>query len=488
MAAMTTRASMFVPLAPLFVALLSSCGDGDPMPSSGEGDGSGGSGSGPMTDAGTGPVADSTAGSTDDPSGDPTGDPTGGVTTTPDPVCGNGIVEGIEQCDDDNDVPADGCEIDCTTTYDTSIWEVTAAGAAGIRDAGNGIAVDGTGAPIVVGYVVDEVGDPDIWIRRYDPAGEEVWTTVLDPSMGGEDRAWAVAVDGDDNILVAGETDTAPAVADVWIGKLDSAGSLVWSDTVDGPDMDNDGARGVAVDASGTVAVTGYLRVGNGDNDIYVGTWSSDGTPGWSEVVPGPDVLDDRGTGIAFDGVGDLVVCGFISHAGFNRDVWVRKYDIAGAEQWTFEWDGDESGDDAGFAIAIAPDDTIGVTGMSPIIATNQDVWLGKIDPEGALVWWKRFGAPSVLHDNGLGLTSNAEGDFVIAGFKSLSATDTDIWLRKYDAGGNVIWTQARGGAGMGADEARAIAADAAGDLYVTGEIRADGSNNGEIWVGKFGP
>jgi hypothetical protein len=228
--------------------------------------------------------------------------------------------------------------------------------------------------------------------------------------------------------------------------------------------------------------------VAGNDNDIYVGTWSSDGTPGWSEVIAGPDALDDRGTGAAFDSAGDLVLSGFVSFAGFNRDVWARKYDPTGTELWTFQWDSEESGDDAGFAVAIAPDDTIGITGMTPIIATNEDVWLGKLDPEGALVWWKRFGAPSTLHDNGLGLTSNADGDFVIAGFKTLSNVDADIWLRKYDAGGNVVWTQAIGGAGMRIDQAHAIAADDAGELYVAGEIRATESGDADIWVARFGP
>jgi cysteine-rich repeat protein len=38
-------------------------------------------------------------------------------TTTPaGPVCGNGIPEGNEECDDGNDINGDGCENDCTTT------------------------------------------------------------------------------------------------------------------------------------------------------------------------------------------------------------------------------------------------------------------------------------------------------------------------------------------------------------------------------------
>jgi cysteine-rich repeat protein len=457
-------------------------GDDGPMAVATEAPGSSGD---PATGEDTGPPADGTTQGADDDGPTPM---TTGATTEPDAECGNAIVEGIEQCDDGNDVPADGCEIDCTITYDTSIWQVTHAGEAALPEAAHGVAIDGSGNPVVVGWVLDAPGDPNIWVRKYDPEGAELWTTTLDPSMGGSDRAWAVAIDGSDNVLVTGDSDTVPDVSDLWLGKLDPEGTLLWSDTVDGPAMDTDGGLGIAVDAAGTVAVTGYLRVGGNDNDIFVGTWSPDGTPGWTDVVAGPDALDDRGTGAAFDSAGELVLSGFVSYAGFNRDVWARKYDASGAEVWTFQWDSAESGDDAGFAVAIAPDDTIGITGMTPIIASNQDVWLGKLDPEGALVWFKRFGAPSTLHDNGLGLTSNADGDFVIAGFKTLSNVDADIWLRKYDAGGNVVWTQAIGGTGMRVDQAHAIAADDAGDLYVAGEIRPTESGDADIWVAKLGP
>jgi cysteine-rich repeat protein len=56
-------------------------------------------------------------GDTVDPTGaDPTGDPTGDTAdpTGADYVCGDGIVEGAEQCDDGNQIDDDACPNDCT--------------------------------------------------------------------------------------------------------------------------------------------------------------------------------------------------------------------------------------------------------------------------------------------------------------------------------------------------------------------------------------
>jgi cysteine-rich repeat protein len=36
------------------------------------------------------------------------------------PDCGNGVVEGTEQCDDSNPITGDGCESDCTFSCETA--------------------------------------------------------------------------------------------------------------------------------------------------------------------------------------------------------------------------------------------------------------------------------------------------------------------------------------------------------------------------------
>jgi len=72
------------------------------------------------TGTGTGTDTDGTAGASGSTGGSATtaGSDTGtagtGTTGEPMPVCGNGVVEGDEACDDGNNDDADGCEADCT--------------------------------------------------------------------------------------------------------------------------------------------------------------------------------------------------------------------------------------------------------------------------------------------------------------------------------------------------------------------------------------
>ncbi len=70
---------------------------------------------------GTSDTTDSTASTTQIPS---TSDPSEGPTTSSD-ACGNGVVEGDEECDDQNDVDDDGCRNDCTLAFcgDGIVWQ-----------------------------------------------------------------------------------------------------------------------------------------------------------------------------------------------------------------------------------------------------------------------------------------------------------------------------------------------------------------------------
>ena len=449
--------------------------------------------------AGSGTGSDTTGGSDDgvdettvaevtpDDGPDDVGD-TGG-TTNPPPVCGNGTVEGVEACDDGNDVNGDGCDNDCTETFDSSLWQTTQGGDAALREAGQGVAVGPDDEIVVVGYIVDELANPDIFVRKVDGDGNELWTVRDDVSMGGEDRAYAVAIDGAGNIAVTGETDTSPASADIWISMLDPDGVTVWSVTVDGPAAGNDGGRAIAFDNDGNLGLAGLVRAGANDNDIWVAVYDSLGVEVWSDTVAGPQGLDDRGRGVVFDDDGALYVSGFIDNGAFNRDVWLRKYDAAGSEDWTVTWDSDDSADDAGFSISRSANGNLVVAGISPVLANNQDFWVGTFEPEaGELQWWKRFGGPAIVNDNAFGVATDSMDNVIVVGFKGFTDTDTDIWMRKFDVTGLELWSQTIFGAGMDNDEARAVAVDASDNIIVTGEIRDSRNNDGDIWLAKFAP
>ncbi len=220
-----------------------------------------------------------------------------------------------------------------TTAVGEEVWTRTYAGLAGLDDDAHGVAVDSEGNVVVVGAVWENAGRmTDAWIAKYDADGAELWSDTFDGSESTFDAAYGVAVDDAGNVLVAGTTDESPpstgcATADVWIRKYDPEGTELWTRIVDGPQGANDGARGVAVDSAGNVVVAGEIdygpRADGIDSRLWVRKYDPEGAEIWTDTFDTEGVRD-YAYGVAVDGEGNVVVVGSVW--GDDYDIWVRKY------------------------------------------------------------------------------------------------------------------------------------------------------------------
>ncbi|MCK4234504.1 T9SS type A sorting domain-containing protein, partial [candidate division WOR-3 bacterium] len=93
--------------------------------------------------------------------------------------------------------------------------------------------------------------------------GTILWQDTLD--INDHDWAKGVTVDNSNNIIVTGESKTG-GDCDYFTVKYDSNGTILWQDTID--NGDDDWAHGVAVDNSNNIIVTGVSVIG-GDNDYF---------------------------------------------------------------------------------------------------------------------------------------------------------------------------------------------------------------------------
>jgi cysteine-rich repeat protein len=157
------------------------------------------------------------------PDGVPDAEPDGG------PECGNGEVEGDEQCDDGNDVDGDGCDSDCTYSCagDEDCLDDNECNGAEICDADTHACSEGT--PLEDGHLLD-VGPPRIICLDGNPAESECGDGFVDeaggefcdpPGVGGctDDCRWGCDSDTDcpdDGELCNGEEycDTGAHVCD----------------------------------------------------------------------------------------------------------------------------------------------------------------------------------------------------------------------------------------------------------------------------------
>jgi hypothetical protein len=150
-------------------------------------------------------------------------------------------------------------------------------------------------------------------------------------TMGGRnDTGWAIAVDQSGNVIVAGSTlgafegNAAAGGEDIVVVKLTSRLAPVWTHQY-GTDA-VDAARGVAVDAEGSIYVTGVTgfpsgpgldgQAHRGDYDIFLTRFAPDGRRLFTRQV-GTEA-QDWADGIAVDPAGNTYIVGYT--AGAMRD------------------------------------------------------------------------------------------------------------------------------------------------------------------------
>lgn len=211
----------------------------------------------------------------------------------------------------------------------------------------------------------------------------------------------------------------------------------------------------------------------------------------------GSGATADEGNDISIDGAGNTYTTGYysttvtfgnnttLSSAG-TSDIFVTKTGLSGNIVWAVSAGG--TGPDRGLSIKSDAAGNTVVTGffsgtatfgsVSLISAGNEDVFIAKYDNSGTLLWAKRAGGPGSDIGNAVNIDNNGNvlvtGQFMnTAQFGSTTLTSQggsiDVFTAKYDASGNFVWVEQ--GAAPQTDRGLDVAADGAGNVYVTGQF-----------------
>ncbi|MDR2198629.1 MAG: hypothetical protein LBR53_04080 [Deltaproteobacteria bacterium] len=195
-------------------------------------------------------------------------------------------------------------------------------------------------------------------------------------------------------------------------------------------------------------------------------------------------VLQTRDGGVFLTGWTDSVG-GPLPEARGRGDFWALKLDSKGVGEWERGLGG--SGDDLALSAVQAPDGAFVLLGGSDssdgdlsVSLGEGDMWAVELSPEGALQWSRALGGSD--QDMGRSVVNAADGGFVVLGDSYSGDGDligrhgeSDAFLAKLDASGNVLWKRIYGGAGE--DTLRALAATPDGGYAAAG--CSDGGEEG---------
>lgn len=299
-----------------------------------------------------------------------------------------------------------------------------------------------------------------------------VWTRTYNGPDGLDDRCYGVAVDSQGRVYAVGSFSTASQGLDAIVRKYDSGGNLLWSRAFNGSISGNDEAFSVTVDPADLIIVAGYTDHG----DIWVRKYDPLGNVLWTRVYSGPTPGgDDKAHRCVTDLSGNVYVVGYETVSGQGRNIWLSKYDAGGSLVWTRTYNGPASADDMGYGVAYDPVGAVYVAGSHTTVVQGENIVLLKYDPDGNLVWMKEADGSSGGMDRGADVGVDSTGAVYVTGFVWVPGQSMNIWLRKFDSGGNVLWTRTFNGADNGWDQPQGISVTPSGEVYVCGEIGVAG-------------
>lgn len=407
--------------------------------------------------------------------------------------CGDRIVDAGEQCDDGNTANGDGCSSTCQ--METRCGNGTLENGEECDD-GNTVSGDGCGGTDTC-PCQREVQAPPVFCSAYPsppsaPSCGSYWVKTWDDPTHRSDSGLGIAAEHDGgHVYVAGFAGNTSGWADMWLGKYTSDGTLMpWPSVSLASYLSR--ARDVIVDSDGSVYVVGMSGTGDAAH-IVLRKFSSSGASAWSDSIRSGSIpAGSDGYGIAING-DSLYATGTVYDISgvrlVHEKIWIQKFNKAdGVALWaTPLLIANPFGLDAyttGFKAQVDSSGNLIVSGQVGVLDGPDSRWMGKISPEGAILWSRTIESEGTRTDFGSGLALDSADNIYVA------ISNGSYVVKKYNPDGDLIGSITMGTRGYMAYD---VSIDACGNIYVAGAVDSlePGSRrflDTKPWIAVFSP
>jgi hypothetical protein len=268
--------------------------------------------------------------------------------------------------------------------------------------------------------------------------------------------------------------------------KVDTFGADLWISSFDAPSAMSTVVQRVTVDASGSVIVVGYADSMASGLEVMLRKYTPDGMAVWTRSYGGAAGGNDIAMGVAATDAGSLYVVGYETVAAEGTNMWLGKYDTDGNLLWARSYNGVASLDDYLDGVVTDEDDSAYVCGYESSVNYPWHSFVRKYDRDGNIVWTDEFLGETSEGAHCFGIARAPNTDLVITG-GVMNAMIRDVLVRRYTADGDVRWSEHIPGGAMGPDYGRSVMVDGAGTIYVAGSVDT-GVDVRDIWVARLSP
>ena len=232
----------------------------------------------------------------------------------------------------------------------------------------------------------------------------------------------------------------------------------------------------------GGYIMTGWTdSFGAGGGDALLVKLDNAHSLSWAKTVGGPNL--DEPNFVRQTSDGGYIAAGYTNSFGAGSyDFLLLKFDSAGSLSWTKTVGG--AGSDRAWTVQQTSDGGYIVTGSTNSFgAGGADLFLVKFDSGGNLSWATTVGG--VGYDRATSLQQTSDGGYIVAGeTESFGAGAADFFLIKFDSGGNLSWTKTIGGTGE--EQGYNVLLTTDGGYIINGLTDSFGAGSVDLLLVKF--
>jgi uncharacterized delta-60 repeat protein len=364
---------------------------------------------------------------------------------------------------------------DWTKYYNNGAWDIAEA-----------IAVDADKNVYVTGYSQgygsnNNTGSDFCTIKYYDDDGIQDWVnrfSSVNSSTGiftGDD-AKAIVVDNNGDIIVTGTVQQYSE--EIGTIKYDSTGQTVWQQIFINPEgYYKSGPVAMTADVENNIFITGYIHdESTHQPHILTIKYNMDGTEAWKKIYTGPTNYRDEANAITIDSEGNVIITGYSENY-----MCTIKYQTDGTQEWisTYTKPATTTANAVAYDVTTDEDGNIYVTGYCEVAnaPADKDFCTIKYNSSGNREWVKTYNGTGNRYDEAKSVAADDNGNVYVTGSSFGNTSGEDFVTIKYDAFGEVIWLMRYNGPGNSVDVPVKIALDKVGDVIVAGTSVGDTTN-----------
>jgi hypothetical protein len=405
----------------------------------------------------------------------------------------------------------------------TEEWVVRYNGPKNYLDGALDLAIGPSGNIYVTGSSYGNETRADYDTIAYDPGGNLLWSARYHGTGEWGDGAFAITTDSFENVYVTGTSHSSLTGYDIITIAYDSCGNELWVARYNGPANYHDRAFVITTDSFGNIYVAGESAGIRTSNYVTI-KYDSLGNEVWVARHIGPETsTSHRAWAIAVDPSQNVYVSGegwygtwggaVVKYDPLGNEVWVKKYDVGGiyggqglaadsSENvyvsagsstikydsdgnviWSTEYTGPGDGWLIGTSLALDREKNVYVSGYGKGLGAHHDYVTVKYDQNGNELWWTSYNGPGNGKDWAIDMALDKFGNVYVAGESAGVNKFDDYTTVAYDTNGNELWVARYNGPGDRHDWIEAIAIDAKGNIYVTGESYENPYKSGYVTI-----